>query len=456
MRAVSAIRYWSAVFLAAVWLAPADGRLFTSDVPIELTLEAPLQQLFEKGIDDDKFSVRGALSYRDPSGGSDVTLDDVDISVRGHTSKRETECTFPKLKIKFGKADSGIRRDSIFAGLDGLRVGTHCSENPGEERTAKFGRVANEKSPWREALVYRLIDAAGVATLKARPARITYVDKARRSPLVRNALLGEDDDDLMKRLGGTGEITMDQFTNARDRFAPRDTAMLAFAEAMIGNFDWCLRFNPDDRYRCDAHQPLWNVTAITRDGGPAIPVIADFDLAGMVVGRHNWFDNVYYPGFVPSRSSVDIEVLSQVQHTRSIFSRGELDAARRQFIERKPALYELLAHTRLDPRGRQLAQQHLDAFFDAIATDGAFYRPVVVKPGTRVYLDAAKSREACGQGDTVLPGTPVNELRRDGTMAQVAILDARWHWAPPAECKPVKTGPVWIEADAISTEYPAK
>jgi hypothetical protein len=245
----------------------------------------------------------------------------------------------------------------------------------------------------REGLVYRLLEVVGVPTLKARPARVTYIDKTEQgSSIVRNAVLLEDDDDVIKRLEGTAEIKEEQFTSARDRFAPQDSAAVAFAEAMIANFDWCLRFHPDDRYRCDSRQPLWNVMAVTRQDGAAIPVISDFDLAGMVVGQHNWFDRVYYVGFVPSRSTIEVEVLSQVQHTRSLFHRAELDTVRHRFLERKPALYDAVARAHLDPHGRDLARQHLDAFFDAIATDAQFYRPVVVKPETRVYQDAA-SRE---------------------------------------------------------------
>src|SRR4051812_44467693 len=101
-----------ALLLLSRWLVPAPaGPLFASAEPIELTLEAPLQQLFDKGIDDDKFSVRGALSYRDAATGANVVVRGVDVSVRGHTSKRETECSFPKLKITFDKADA--RRQSV-------------------------------------------------------------------------------------------------------------------------------------------------------------------------------------------------------------------------------------------------------------------------------------------------------------------------------------------------------
>ena len=32
-------------------------------------------------------------------------------------------------------------------------------------------------------------------------------------------------------------------------------------EAMIGNFDWCLKFAPDGIYRCNEPKPLWNILA---------------------------------------------------------------------------------------------------------------------------------------------------------------------------------------------------
>ena len=72
-----------------------------------------------------------------------------------------------------------------------------------------------------------------------------------------------------------------------------------------------------------------------------------------------------------------------------------------------------------------------------------------------MYVDAARSREACAAGDVVPPGTPVNVIGTDGDMAQVALLDVHWEWAPPRECAAVKNGPVWIEKGAIGTEYPA-
>jgi hypothetical protein len=440
-------------FVLAAVTAPARS-LFSTDSTVEMTLEAPLQELFDKGTADEKFAATGVLSYRDTATGAQVRLPDVEISVRGHTSKRETECPFPKLKIKF--RNTAARDASIFAGSDGLRIGTHCGDSPDTERTPKFGRLANEKAPLREVFVYRLLDAMGVPTVKARAARITYTDTGTGgAPLVRNAMLLEDEDDAKQRLGGTREITSQQFTTARAQLAADDTARLAFAQAMIGNFDWCLRFYPTDTYRCDGELPVWNLTLFERPQGKPLPVMADFDLAGMVVGRHHWFDKVYFDGFVRSRSRVEIEVLSQVQRTRSLFSRAELDAARRYFLQRKPAAYSALAGSGLDPAGREVAREYLDAFFAALG-DEAFYRPVITKPNTPVYSNAAKSQEACAPGDFALRGSPVTVIATEGDMAQVLLLDARWRWGwkPGSVCKAVTSGPVWIEKQVIGTEYP--
>jgi hypothetical protein len=435
----------SAVLFVALLLsgrAASDTPDFLSgDGTAALTLEAPLRELFEKGQEDENFSVSGKVTYKDASG-QDVVLPDVRVSVRGHTSRRETECTFPKLKLKFpGKAS--------------LKIGTHCGEGSGQTLSTKYGRLPNESAPHREALVYSLLRAAEVPTLRSRPARITYIDGG-GEPLVRNALLLEDDDDAMKRLGGRTEIPMESFGSVVARGASADAARIAFGEALIGNFDWCMRFAPDDIYRCNQPKPLWNVLAFDRGDGKAAIAVKDFDLAGVVVGGHPWFKEVFTASFVPSHSTVETEVIAQVQRTRTLFARAQLDAERRHFLERKEKIYAVVDHADVDARGREIARGYVDAFYGAIADDAAYYRPVVAKSEVRVYADAARAAEACGPGDLVRVGTPVSVLRRDATMSQVILLDVMWRWAQPDPCPAVLRGPVWVASDAISTNFPAR
>src|SRR5262245_24267513 len=225
--------------------------LFDSHDVLLLRLEAPFRQLLARSTsENDESPVTGRLTLI--QGGSDTTIDGVRISLRGHTSRRVNECTFPKLKVTLPANNSALARSAL-AGHSVLKIGTHCGESVGTAITAKYGRLANENSPLREAFVYRLLDAMDVPTLKARVARITYVYTDGPTPgteptLVRNGFIVEDDSDAVKRVGGVRQLTERQFSNARDQFAPADTALVAFGQALIGNFDWCLKMTPTDAY----------------------------------------------------------------------------------------------------------------------------------------------------------------------------------------------------------------
>jgi hypothetical protein len=280
---------------------------------------------------------------------------------------------------------------------------------------------------------------------------------AGQPPLTRHAILVEGDDEARRRLKGKAEIPMEKFGSVRARGASADAARIAFGEAMIGNFDWCLKFAPDDSYRCDDRKPLWNILAYDRGDGTASLLMQDFDLAGIVVGHHNWFKTIFNGEFVPSKSEIEVEVLGQVQRTRSVFPRAELDALRHSFLDRKPAVYAILDQAGVvDANGHDIAHGYVDSFFKAIADDESFYRPVVAKNDVPLYADAARTKAACGAKDVVPPGTPVNELQRSDSMSQVVILDALWRWTADQRCEAVQTGPVWIQSDAISKDYPSR
>ena len=418
--------------------------LFASSTVLEFQLQAPVHKLFDQARKYPDASVIGTLIYTSASG-KPVRLDGIGVSVRGHSSMQETECVFPKLKLTLPDAP-----EPPFTGIDSLKIGTHCGESPEGKFSERYGRWANEKAAHREAFVYHLLEAMQIRSLKARPARITYVEDG-RAPLVRNAFVLEDDSQAAKRLGANGEVKEKEFTSVREALRGPDAARLAFAEAMIGNFDWCLRFWQGDNYRCNTRHPLWNILAFQTAEG-LVPVMYDFDLSGMVIGKHTWFRRVFgtYPGSEP-----EVEVLSQVQRTRTLFSRKELDATRMEFVRGKSAAYQLLAQTPLDEEGRRSIESYLNSFFAVIESDDRFYGPVVVAKDAHFLVDAADTTPACG-GEALLPGTPVSEVleTRDG-MVRVHILNALWQWdGERRKCEQLHSGPVWIESTAISKEYP--
>lgn len=408
---------------------------FASSEPLALRVEAPLGDLFTHA-QQDGYAVRGTLTV------GDTRVDDVKVTVRGHTSRRETECTFPKLKLAWADAS--------------LKLGTHCGESTDNSVTAKFGRLPNERSPWREVFVYDLLDALGVPTLHARRARVTYVDTDDGSePRTRNALIVEDDRAAMKRLGATTSTAEAQFTTARDAFSVADTATLAFAQAMIGNFDWCLRFDKGDTYRCDPRHPLWNLLALTWPDGRTRPVMYDFDVAGIVTGYHRWFRDIFNENYAASKSHPEIEVTAQLQRARTLFDRQTLDATRARFAQKKSAAFRLLETANVDADGKRVIKSYLDPFFDAMTSDAAFYRPVITAPNTMAYADAAHGTPICAARGPLKKGTAVSEpIDIRGAMIQVVVLDTLWQYAPPVQCSAIHKGPVWIDKSAVSVDYP--
>lgn len=442
--------------LVAVAVIPlgsaAATDIFAGDSPASLTLAAPFKDLFDHPASDEDFHVTGELTWTE-EGRPPVTLKPVRISERGHTSRQASECAFPKLKINLSQAD---RSGTPLEGIKTLKVGTHCGDRQDDELTPKYGRLANEHGPLRESMVYRMLDAAGIPTLRSRPARVSYIfDKAEHEPLTRFALLLEDDDDAETRLGGSGQLDESTFGSARELFDPRDTARLAFAEAMVGNFDWCLRMFRGDIYRCDERHPLWNVLALQREGKRALPLPYDFDLAGAVVGRHNWFGQVFSEDFVDPPSHVQVEVESQVQRTRSLFDRALLDDTRGHFRGVREAVNSAIERSASDEPGKALARRYVDAFYDAIDSDDRFYGAVIVEGNHQASLDPEGARPACSRSPVIPQGTPVSDpLETRGEYARVRLLDALWQWTGNDRCDAVHRQPVWVPVRAIGTGYP--
>ena len=314
---------------------PLDPPLFSRADVLAVRLEAPFSRLVDNGRWDKSYSVRGRLSYSD-SMGRRIELSDVQVEIRGNSSRDHHECAFPKLTLHF-RSDRALER-SIFRDEPKIDIGTHCDDRSDGTLTA-VGRLGNELSPSREAWVYRLLSAIGVATFKVRTARIVYIDvepeagtASSATAIERNAIFVEDIDSAMARLRAT---EVEHFENAAHDFTADDTIRLLFAEAMIGNFDWCLKYSAESTYQCTAKERLYNLIALKGADGTVFPLAYDFDLAGAVTGANPWLSKVYSDEFAPRESRRGVEVTGQVERSRTLFSRSQIDAARKRFLQRK-------------------------------------------------------------------------------------------------------------------------
>jgi hypothetical protein len=159
-----------------------------------------------------------------------------------------------------------------------------------------------------------------------------------------------------------------------------------------------------------------------------------------------------FPGSEP-----EVEVLSQVQRTRTLFSRNDLDAVRAEFTGNKSLAYRTLAASPVDDGGRKTIELYLNAFFAAIERDDRFYAPVVATNDGRIFLDPAAGSPAC-DNEPLQSGTPVSDpLEVSGTMSKVRVLNALWQWDGSSRtCDAVANVPVWIGSNALSREYPQR
>ena len=380
-----------------------------------------------------------------------TSIEKVKITTRGHTSLRESECSFPKLKLDF----AGSRVEgTLFDGVSALKIGTHCSDKP-DAPGGKYGRWPNEKTAHREAFVYRLLETMAIPSLKARPARLTYVEsgsgKPAPEPLVRDAMLLEDDSEALKRYGARSELSPKQFGSAPSVFAMPDLAKLFFAEAMIGNFDWCLRMSPRDMYRCNPTTPIWNILGLIRSEGTGRSGPARFRSRRHGHDPAHLVQQGLQPGGRRHRSgrrsaragaadAIGLPARSARRDARCTAwtKSGGVSGARRRARWTRPA-------------GRRRR---------AISTRSS--RPS--RPTHRSIVRCSWRGRRCGPTrrprvpratEEAPPGTPVSApLDTAGDKSRVVVLDALWQWAE--KCEAVRLNPVWVPTAAISENYPTR
>ena len=167
----------------------------------------------------DDYAVTGALTV--VLDGTPVRIDGVKISLRGHTSRRETECDFPKLKIAFPAGPPA--NVPLFAGLNSIKLGDALRRGGGRHADAE---IRPPRQPTLSA-------ARGVCLPAARrrrrahaagPPRDDHLSRHRRRrrsrgrPLVRHALVIEDH-------GRCGEAGWGNAGDRRDRVLERAGAV---------------------------------------------------------------------------------------------------------------------------------------------------------------------------------------------------------------------------------------
>jgi len=318
--------------------------LFMSDDVLNLTIEGPLERVFdERGQDPESFDAQ--LRYRAPDG-SESTFD-IELRTRGfYRLKRET-CKFPPLRVNFKRS---AVEGTIFAGQDKLKLVTHCQDS----------REEYQQYVLQEYLIYRAYNLFTDVSFRVRPAMITYVDTERRRDTVTRYAFFLEDDDAMAIRNGWDMLEVPQVVPSQMQQPP--LALVEVFQFMIGNTDWdAFRPEPDDPC-CHNTKLVGSVESMT-----VIPVPYDFDWAGIVDAR-----------YATPNPELGIRSVRNRLYRGICRPREELDTVLAGFLERREAVYETFRSVpALDPRRLEDMIEYLDEFYAIIGNPARVEREIV-------------------------------------------------------------------------------
>jgi hypothetical protein len=310
--------------------ARALSALFADDEPLTLRLEAPIATL-KRSAADPQYSP-GRLSY----GGADGAAVAVDLRVRVRGKSRLAACSFPPLRLDFRTREL---EGTLLEGQNRLKLVTHCEP-----------RATNAQWVYLEYLAYRVLNIVTDASLRARPVEVTYFDTERgREVAVGPGILLEDEERFAERKNWQ---PIKEPTLKRARYDQSALALVAAFQYFIGNTDWSALAASNGESEC-----CHNVVPLARDDGMLVPIVYDFDSAGIV-------DTSYA---LPDER-LGINSVRQRLYRGTCLDPAALQASLEPFVAHRQeirALYE--SYPKLTKRSRDNALAYIDQFYEVLA-----------------------------------------------------------------------------------------
>lgn len=310
-------------------------RLFRSREPVEMTLRAPLGQVFK---DRDTMSTKswpGTIEVMDEKRG--LVVIPVVLETRGHFRLQRAGCSFAPLKVRFAK---DATKGTIFNDQKTLKLVTHCQAG------ARY-----EQNLLVEEATYRMYNALTPLSHRTRLARVRYVPEDSSKALTRFGFFIEDDDDMAKR--NNGKLLMQTGGSFSD-MEPSQMDLVSLFQYMIGNTDWSVF----------AIHNIRVVDRVASANGFYFPVAYDFDFSGLVGASYAEPDER-----LPIKS---VKTRLYRGPCRTI---SDLMPILELFNARRDSIYVVLQQSSgLTPGRGKEAREYLEGFFDEIKEPKYFDR----------------------------------------------------------------------------------
>lgn len=310
--------------------------LFASNDIIRLTIRGPVDTI-AKAAEESQATYPGELSVT----GTSDTLP-IQLAQRGITRRKGDVCQFPPLRVTFNQPPPA---GSLFAGQRRLKLVTHCRASEGFQQYVLM-----------EYATYLLYNQMTPMSIRARLAKIDYVDASGKPITSRVGFFLEDIDDVARR-NGMREAKVGPRI-AVTRLSPADSGRVGMFQYMIGNLDWAMQAGPPGDNCCH------NSLLIGENGGSAptlVPVPYDWDFSGLV-------DTPY----ATAPDSINVTSVRQRRYRGFCRHNAEARAAIADARARQaPLMATFAAVPGMDPKTAKKATAYLGGFFADIASDAS-------------------------------------------------------------------------------------
>ena len=310
----------------------AIAPLFASDLPLHVTIEAPLTTLMRDRSQEIYLDGHFRVTAND---GTERTFD-LKIRTRGKYRRQENHCDFTPIRLNFRKKQVA---DTILARQDKLKLVTHC-----KNKQSYF-----EQLLLREYLAYRFLNVMTNKSYGVRLLQINYVDTEGSKTMSKLGFVIEDEDIVAERTGmypiRTGDVSSDDLDGMQQN-------LVSVFQYLIGNTEFS-QYRAEPGEYCCHNIDLMSATK----KAPYTPLAYDFDFAGIV--------NAPYAEPNPRFDHEDV---------RHRLYRGQcrnnelLPGTFQRFLDKKDAIYGIVNDLEpLSSRSRRDVTNYLNDFYEHIS-----------------------------------------------------------------------------------------
>ena len=334
------------IILALFTLAPgfvmAEG-LFDTDAPLNIALESDFYTMTKAR--DKTLDYPGKLTV-------DTTSLPIELSLRGVSRLKPSNCHFPPLRVDFKKSEQ--KSKTPFAGEGDMKLVVQCKNGASY---LDYLRI--------EFLIYKLLNTLTPLSYRVRWVEITYSEPGKSDLDVRPGFFVETKKNLAKRnkLKTANEIKK----TSHNELNPSQAALLEHFQFLIGNTDYSLVQSVDPN-ECCHNAKLLRVQDVDAPK-PYIPIIYDFDSTGLV--------NATYTA---PATSLGISQVTQRLFRGVCRDPEVMKAARNRLLMQQTELIDLIKNDPLLHRSRKKsAAKYLNRGFDLLASEKKYQWSVVKK-----------------------------------------------------------------------------